>query len=346
MDTVTHGLTGWLLAKAVPTEKWGREAKAAVVLGSVLPDLDEVSALFGSEFSVRFHRGISHSFAGIAVTSLLLALLVHRFGKWKNPAALWLLALSGLLSHVALDLLNSYGTQIFQPFADTRVSFDLLFVIDLAFTGIVAAGLWLSRGRPHPAPARVAFGALALYVGLAAAMHGRAEASLAEAARRDGIRVARTWALPRLDTVRIPTEAFSFAPAAVAAVGPATGSGVSAALSVPFPAGPLAWNGFVDDGKRWIRAEVDPVGDEVVWRERVPHGQDAVGVAAVRGSRDVRTWLWFARFPAVDARRSGADNVLEFSDLRYAGMGSRYPFRLRVVSSPGKPPAAEWRAGD
>ncbi len=84
MDTVTHGLTGWLIARAVPKEAGRKEATLAVVAGSVLPDADNIASLLGSEFYLRIHRGISHSFAGVAVTSLLVALLLYRFGKWKD----------------------------------------------------------------------------------------------------------------------------------------------------------------------------------------------------------------------------------------------------------------------
>src|SRR5512142_2919952 len=148
METVTHGLTGWLIARAVPPGEGRRQATAATIVGSVLPDADNVASLFGSEAYLRIHRGISHSFLGVGVTSILVALLFYRFGKWKELRKLYLYALAGQLSHIALDLLNSYGTQIFQPFSDARVSFDLLFIVDLAFSGIIVAGLLLSRSRP------------------------------------------------------------------------------------------------------------------------------------------------------------------------------------------------------
>lgn len=343
MDTLTHGLTGWLIAKSVPTEKWGGEAKAAAVLGSVLPDFDQVVSLFGNEFFVRFHRGISHSFVGVAISSILVAALFHRFGRWKNLAGLYLLVLAGQLSHIALDLLNAYGTQIFQPFSDARISLDLLFVVDLAFSAIIIAGLWFSRFRPRPAPARIAFAVLSIYVGFAATLHYRAEATVAEAAKRDGVRVAHVWALPRLDMVTVSPEAL-LTSQAFASTDTCRGyvSSGRDGITFPLPAGPLAWNGFVDDGKRWLRAEVNPVGGTFEWKEQVPHGQDVPGVTAVRQLADVKTYLWFARFPSVETIHAGADNVFIFSDLRYAGMAGRRPFMLRIVSSPGRTLRADW----
>ena len=177
MDTVTHGLTGWLVARALP-DKWKGEhpaiATAVVALGSVLPDADNAASLLGSELYLRVHRGLSHSLLGISVSSLVLALLFARFGKWKDPKRLFLLALVGQLSHVVLDLLNAYGTQVFQPFSDARLSLDLLFVVDLVFTGIVVAGIAWSRGG-RSGGARVAMASLAVYVGIAALLHAGAK---------------------------------------------------------------------------------------------------------------------------------------------------------------------------
>jgi inner membrane protein len=125
MDTVTHGLTGWLVARALPDEWKGEHpgtATAIVTLGSVLPDADNAASLLGSELYLRIHRGLSHSLLGIAVSSFVVALLFARYGRWKDAKRLFLLALAGQVSHVVLDLLNAYGTQILQPFSDARLS--------------------------------------------------------------------------------------------------------------------------------------------------------------------------------------------------------------------------------
>lgn len=346
MDTVTHGLTGWLIARAVPDDLGKRTAAAAVIAGSLLPDMDHAATLLGREAYLRLHRGISHGFAGAAVASLLIALLLYRFGKWKDLKKLYLLALLGQLSHIALDLLNSYGTQIFQPFSNARVSFDLLFVIDLLFTGIVVAGISLSRSRP--APARVALAALGAYVGVAAVLHVRAEEAVRSAASRNGVPVVSVAALPRLgglpvgremDRVRLAGEAWAkeeleeLPPIPI----PETRN------RLPFPVGPFAWNGFVDDGKTYLRGEVDPFTETVDWKQRVVKGGYVASAWDVRQIPDVRTYLWFARFPAASASREGENLVLTFYDLRFGGVpGRRRPFRLQVIESPGHDPRVRW----
>src|SRR5512143_203666 len=223
MDTVTHGLTGWLVARALPDDWKGEHpatATAVVVLGSVLPDADNAASLLGSELYLRIHRGLSHSLLGISVSSLVVALLFARFGKWKDAKRLFLLALVGQVSHIVLDLLNAYGTQILQPFSDARLSLDLLFVVDLLFSGIVVAGIALSR---------------------------RGKAGRARAAS----------ALPQLPSVTLPSIGrFGFATPAAASPaerGLSRNRDAVEGRAVPLPAGPFAWNGFVDDGRTFLR---------------------------------------------------------------------------------------------
>ncbi len=346
MDTITHGLTGWLVARAVPSDSGRREATAAVVLGSLLPDADNVTSLLGSEMYLRLHRGISHGFAGIAVTSLLIALLLYRFGKWKDLKKLYLLALLGQLSHVALDLLNSYGTQIFQPFSDARVSFDLLFVVDLVFTGIIVAGLLLSRRRA--APARAAIVGLCVYLGFATVLHFRAEDAVRTAAEMQGVRVVSASALPRLAEVDVGTGLAAFRLVGEAWARPEDSGLPNLPIpdhpgKYPFPAGPFAWNGFIDDGRTYLRAEVDPLSGAVDWKQRVHRGRDIPEVRAVEDIPDVRTYLWFARFPVVQTFHAGKNTILLFSDLRFGEVpGRRRPFVLRVIEAPGRSPQVRW----
>ena len=348
MDTVTHGLTGWLVARALP-DKWKGEhpgiATAVVALGSVLPDADHAASLLGSELYLRVHRGLSHSLLGISVSSLVLALLFARFGKWKDPKRLFLLALVGQLSHVVLDLLNAYGTQVFQPFSDARLSLDLLFVVDLVFTGIVVAGIAWSRGG-RAGSARVAMASLAVYVGIAALLHGRAVDLVRDAAVRSGVKVVSAQALPQLPSVALPSmDRLGFATPAVAHPAEKDLPGSRAPVekrTVPFPAGPLSWNGFVDDGRTFLRAEVDPLAGTLEWKQRELRGSDVPEVRAVRGLADVETYLWFARFPVASVASDQGRTEITFYDMRFSGLPGRRPFLLRVIETPGAPPLAHW----
>jgi inner membrane protein len=348
MDTVTHGLTGWLIARSLP-EKWRgghpNAATAVVVLGSVLPDADNVASLMGSEMYLRIHRGLSHSLLGISVSSFVLALLIARFGSWRDWRRIGALLLLGQLSHVALDLLNSYGTQILQPFSDARFALDLLFIVDLAFTGIVLAGIALSRGNPFRA--RAALAVLAAYVAAAALLHSGARDAVREAALRHGVKVISAQALPALQYVDLPSlDRLAFASAARASAPPEASARpadrATDSREIPFPAGPFAWNGFIDDGRSYLRATVEPLSGQVTWRQRTLRGPDVPEVRALRGMAEVETYLWFARFPVVRVTTAGGRTLLTFSDLRFGGMAGRRPFLLQVTEIPGERPVARW----
>lgn len=346
MDTVTHGLTGWLVARALPDDWKGEHpgtATAVVALGSVLPDADNAVSLLGSEIYLRVHRGLSHSLLGISVSSLVLALLFARFGKLKDARRLFLLALLGQLTHVVLDLLNAYGTQVLQPFSDARLSLDLLFVVDLLFTGIVVAGIALSRSG-RAGRARVALASLALYVGAAALLHAGAKEAVRDAAVRAGVPVVSAQALPTLPYIELPsTDRLAFASPATAS-GTAGEAGVrgKTGREIPFPAGPFAWNGFIDDGRTYLRAAVEPLTGQVEWRQRALRGPDIPEVRALRGMADVETYLWFARFPAASVATDHGRTEVTFYDMRFGGIPGRRPFLLRVIESPGSKPLARW----
>src|SRR5574341_1264069 len=349
MDTVTHGLAGWLACRAIPfpDDHARKEGTAAAVVGSVLPDADNIASLFGSELYLRIHRGLSHSLFAVPATSLLVAFLFYRFGRWKDLKRLFVLTLFGQIFHVSLDLLNSYGTQIFQPFSNARVSFDILFVVDLLFTGIIVTGIAASRGG-RMRRARAAVGALVVYVALAVGLHARAEGVLRDAAVEHGVPVKASYALPRLETVPIPDRLDvgwgRVAEAALDVKQPAGADRVAATSLVflPLAGGPLGWNGFIDDGKNYLRAEVDPLSGMVAWKQRVARAQDLPEVQALLGLSEGRTFLWFARFPAVTVTPEKGRTVIVFSDLRFGGMPGRGPFRLKVIESPGRTPTVHW----
>lgn len=143
MDTPTHALIGRLIARAVWPEQQSRALVNLVTIASVLPDLD---IFFPGDTLDRLetHRGITHSFFGAAIGALALAWVAQRAGlrKFSFPKV-YVVGLFGLLIHILFDLATSYGTMIFHPFSNLRVSFDILFIIDPYLDVIVIGGLLL-----------------------------------------------------------------------------------------------------------------------------------------------------------------------------------------------------------
>ena len=152
MDPVTHAITGALLGKGYFSERQGRVATFAVVLGAVFPDIDVVANIFTSDplAIVKYHRAITHSFVALPFFAFALALLTRpaipwvkrkfpRFQDIESPSLLVLtLAYGvGIASHIFLDAMTSFGTRIWFPLSRERVAWDLLFIVDFGFAAVV-----------------------------------------------------------------------------------------------------------------------------------------------------------------------------------------------------------------
>ena len=141
MDNLTHSFVGWALGRA-GLDRFGTWATPTLIVAANLPDA-EIPLLFGDRaMFLTYHRGITHSFCGFVVEGL--ALLVCGLMRWRKkppPAFLtvFLVALVGLLSHLMLDFLNSYGVRPFLPFDATWFYGDLI--------------LFSIRGRGSSSPA-------------------------------------------------------------------------------------------------------------------------------------------------------------------------------------------------
>jgi membrane-bound metal-dependent hydrolase YbcI (DUF457 family) len=160
MDPITHGIAGALLGKAYFSSRQRREAPAAIfaaTLGAVFPDIDVVREAISRDplAIVKYHRGITHSFFGLPFFAVGLAALTRWVARrWKIPAPsfamLTLIYGVGILSHILLDGMTSFGTMMWTPFSARRVAWDWLFIIDFSLTSI---GLlpqitaWIYRDR-------------------------------------------------------------------------------------------------------------------------------------------------------------------------------------------------------
>lgn len=172
MDPVTHGITGALLGKAFFSKREERVAIFAATLGAVFPDIDIVAEIVTRDplSIIKYHRAITHSFVGLPVFAVLLALLTRlllpwvkrrwpRFQDWEAPP-LWLLSVIygvGIASHIVLDGMTSFGTRMWFPLSTRRVAWDLLFIVDFSFTAIILVPQvipWICRFPKKRAGAR------------------------------------------------------------------------------------------------------------------------------------------------------------------------------------------------
>jgi membrane-bound metal-dependent hydrolase YbcI (DUF457 family) len=143
MDTITHGIVGSLIGKGYFSERHGRVAVFAATVGAMFPDADVVEEIFSRDplAVIRYHRGITHAWFGMpffaAALAWLTRWLARKFG-YESPSfgVLWIIYVVAIASHIALDGMTSFGTRMWDPFSQTRVAWDMLFIVDFTFTGI------------------------------------------------------------------------------------------------------------------------------------------------------------------------------------------------------------------
>ncbi len=150
MDNLTHTFIGWTLARA-GFDRFGPWATPVLLVAANLPDA-EVPLLFGDKaMYLAYHRGVSHSFLGFVLEALVVSLVVcgiawvRRKREPESPPpkflAVMFVALVGLLSHLLLDFLNTYGVRPLLPFDGRWFYGDMLFIADPWSWLILGAGL-------------------------------------------------------------------------------------------------------------------------------------------------------------------------------------------------------------
>jgi len=318
MDTTTHALAGYVIAKtgiARDTGKWGI---IAGVSAAIFPDIDLVLGFLGTEFSLRYHRNLTNSVFLAVPFSLFLAWVFVRLSKVRRFWTFFVICIVEILAHTFMDLMTSYGTMILSPFSDQRFTLDWVFIVDLFLVAcllfpMIAFHLLKRRERLF---ARLAVVLAGLYISLCGFNHGWA-LSLAQRYVRDQGLVATDVA------------------------------------SIPQPLSPFRWanyiqtetkiyQGFVnlirrdkentepeEGGFRRFLARYQPISrlEYSAWGRF----DDSVWVKRALGLDGVKMFYWFARFPVARYRlgENGSHRV-EFFDLRFGAVNNIRPF-LYVV---------------
>ncbi|HET9803909.1 MAG TPA: metal-dependent hydrolase [Candidatus Acidoferrum sp.] len=153
MDTITHGIAGALIGKALfrgedlvsrrPMNR-ARVVTWALMLGAIFPDSDVLRDILSKNdmLMITWHRSYTHSLLCLPIFAVILALISQWFARWQKWDAPSLAQLTGIyaigiLSHILLDLVTTFGTMIWSPLAWSRPAWDLLFIVDFSFAGIL-----------------------------------------------------------------------------------------------------------------------------------------------------------------------------------------------------------------
>ncbi len=298
MDNLCHTLVGLAMGEAGLKHKT-RYGNAALMIAANIPDID-VLVFFTDVPSVEFRRGWTHGILAqlilpIVTTALFVVfdrLRGHRAGNAGPSLRIpWLLALgyAGVYSHVGLDFLNNYGVRLLAPLDWHWFYGDAVFIVDVWLWLALGAGIWLSRRRGTPTPAR---GGLVFATCYAIAMLISAQAARSV--------VADVWRTSR-------------------------GSEPKALMVGPLPLTPFTRAVIVDAGDHYETGTFSWLSSSVAFSpERIPKNDGDPSVAMARRTRLIASYLVWARFPYWTVMPAADRVEVGVADVRFGpALGNR-----------------------
>lgn len=295
MDNLCHTLVGAALAQA-GLKKRSPLGTATLLIAANLPDVDVVSLAWGSSAGFAFRRGWTHGVLALSLWPILLGVVMvgyDRMGKQRG-ARFWPLAglaAVGVVSHLLLDLLNTYGVRWLMPFSSRWFYGDTLFIVDPWVWLALGVGVCLSVRRERrgdstwPRPAQAALGAATLY----------------------------TTGMYLLGQLAVSQVRFELTTA---------GLPVQRVLASPTPVTPWHRDIVVDEGDGYVVGEI-LVGGHFVpageWPKRNPAvDEEDPDLSSAASTPAAAAFLRWARYPTYLVDRRGGITVVHFIDLRYA----------------------------
>jgi len=295
LDSITQAALGAVVGELVLGRKIGWKGAAWGALLGTVPDLDILLTPFGDAADfLRWHRGLSHSVLVMLIMPLLLARPLARLHRRHGvtPGEAGLLVFLVWSTHVLIDCFTSYGTQIWEPFSDSRFAFDNVFIIDLLFTAPMLLSLLVIFFHPPASRLRrtINFSALllcCLYVALSFGMKAQATSKIrkaAEAAVPGGQLVAVTPTVSNVVLWRGLVE---------------TGDSYFVTYWSPFDKTPGSFNGITKGHELLAGWSGDKVAETLKWFAKghwvaAPGEDGAILLAAMRMGeiRDPEAGIW------------------------------------------------------
>jgi membrane-bound metal-dependent hydrolase YbcI (DUF457 family) len=367
MDTITHGIAGALIGKAVfrgedmfashPMNR-RRIITWSLMLGAIFPDSDVLRDFFSSDklLVVTWHRSITHSLVMLPLWVLLLAGITRAIASWRKWEAPSFAALSaiyavGILSHILLDLVTSFGTMIWSPLQWSRPAWDLVFIVDFTLTAILLVPQLLAWVYAHPEkvksralgmwlvflPAPFLIAKIGEIVG--APISGRVVLSailiftalfLLPALLGWGVKIQHdTWNRAGLAAALIyvacTVYAHHVALSRIQKFAELDHLQVESIGALPLPPSLWRWDGLVRTARGVYELRMDladkPVDDgELLALEHhyYPDAPPNSYIEVAKRLPEVQKVLWFSRFPVTRFHKEGDVAVVEISDIRFA----------------------------
>ena len=191
MDPLTQGVVGVTATQIVSSRK---EKLLAALLGffsGMAADLDVlISSSTDPLLALEYHRHFTHSLFFIPFGGLLCAVafyyLIPSIKRKLSFQRVYVFCVLGYATHAALDACTTYGTQLFWPFSNVRVAWNVVSVIDPLFTLPLIVLLLFSFFKGSHKLAVIAFVYAFAYMGWGLIQNQRAEKLAYELAHSRG----------------------------------------------------------------------------------------------------------------------------------------------------------------
>ena len=302
MEPITHFLTGAILARAGFNRR-SALATATMTLAAEAPDLDVLASFRGPVFGFAHHRGLTHSFVGLLLTSAVVVSFIYliwtlRGRKTKIPnlpprwGLLFLFAYVAGLSHILLDYTNNYGVRPFWPFWGKWYEWGTAFILEPPMLALLVAGLVLPAfvGRSKSK----ARGGAAAILALVCVMT---------------LWVERAYTASKIKHVLWQETFNSERPSRVSAYPYWTLS--------PRWLIALRWSAVIETRSSYVSARVNPSTGALDNVAVLAKTVETPVILAAKRSYVGRVYLDWARYPLVTEKSDGTLSTVAFWDLRF-----------------------------
>lgn len=140
MDTFSHAILGFVMGHALRLDK---KTRMTLLLSCVILDADVLAGVLGWRVLFQFHRGPVHSFVIAAVVALVMALVYVYMRLPLKFLSISVVCLLGVYSHLFLDLLTPWSTDVLWPFSTRGVTLSITPFFDPLFFGILGVAFLL-----------------------------------------------------------------------------------------------------------------------------------------------------------------------------------------------------------
>ena len=168
MDPVSQGAVGAAFAQSAAKKENIILIGFIGFLAGLAPDLD---VLIRSEddpiLFLEYHRQFSHSLFFIHIGSFFVALFIFPFVRSLiSLRMVYIASFLGYATHGLLDACTSYGTQLFWPFSDQRVTWNNISIVDPIFTVPIVILLAIAITKRKRIFSFIAIGWITFYLSL------------------------------------------------------------------------------------------------------------------------------------------------------------------------------------